>query len=128
MQINTIIVDDEKPAREELAYLLKGFPEINVIGQGRNGVDAVNLIKEHSPDLVFLDVQMPGLDGFGVIKKLIDRKINLPQIVFATAYDQYAVKAFEVNAVDYLLKPFDKKRVGQAIEKARRKLQGTSPS
>src|SRR5437763_153581 len=128
MQINTIIVDDEKPAREELAYLLKGFPEINVIGQGRNGVDAVNLIKEHSPDLVFLDVQMPGLDGFGVIKKLIDRKINLPQIVFATAYDQYAVKAFEVNAVDYLLKPFDKKRVGQAIEKARRKLQGASPS
>src|SRR5690349_13772173 len=122
MPINTIIVDDEKPAREELAYLLKGFPEINVIGQGRNGVDAVNLIKEHSPDLVFLDVQMPGLDGFGVLKKLIDKKIPLPEIVFATAFDQYAVKAFEVNAVDYLLKPFDKKRVEKSIQRVREKL------
>ncbi len=69
MAINTIIVDDEKPARDELAFLLKAFPEINVIGQGKNGVEAVSLIKEHSPDLVFLDVKMPGLDGFGVLKK-----------------------------------------------------------
>ncbi|HEY1272501.1 MAG TPA: LytTR family DNA-binding domain-containing protein, partial [Terriglobales bacterium] len=76
---------------------------------------------EHNPDLVFLDVQMPGLDGFGVIKKLLDKKVPLPQIVFATAFDQYAVKAFEVNAVDYLLKPFDKKRVAQSIQKAREK-------
>ena len=90
--------------------------------QGKNGVEAVNLIKELSPDLVFLDVQMPGLDGFGVIKKLLDRKVPMPQIVFATAFDQYAVKAFEVNAVDYLLKPFDKKRVAQAVEKAKKKL------
>src|SRR5260221_13051293 len=119
MPINTIIVDDEKPAREELAFLLKAFPEISLIGQGKNGLEAVNLIKEHNPDLVFLDVQMPGLDGFGVIKKLLDKKIPLPKIVFATAFDQYAVKAFEVNAVDYLLKPFDKKRVAQAIQKAR---------
>src|SRR5881409_3712038 len=119
MPINTIIVDDEKPAREELAYLLKGFPEINVIGQGKNGVEAINLIKEHSPDLVFLDVQMPGVDGFGVIKKLLDRKLPMPQFIFATAFDQYAVKAFEVNAIDYLLKPFDKKRVLQAVEKVR---------
>src|SRR5690348_12492146 len=122
MPINTIIVDDEKPAREELAYLLKAFPEVNVIGQGKNGVEAVHLIKEHTPDLVFLDVQMPGLDGFGVIKKLLDKKVPLPQIVFATAYDQYAVKAFEVNAVDYLLKPFDKNRVAQSVKKARQKL------
>ena len=83
---------------------------------------------ELQPQLVFLDVQMPGLDGFGVIKKLLEKKARLPFVIFVTAYDQYAVKAFEVNAVDYLLKPFDKKRVGQAIEKARRKLQGTSPS
>ncbi len=69
MSINTIIVDDEKPARDELAFLLKAFPEINLIGQGKNGLDAVNLIKEHSPDLVFLDVQMPGLDGFGVLQE-----------------------------------------------------------
>src|SRR3954462_6872534 len=111
MPINTIIVDDEKPARDELAFLLKGFPEINVIGQGKNGVEAVSLIKEHSPDLVFLDVQMPGLDGFAVIKKLIDKKVPVPQVVFPTAYDQYAVKAFEVNAGDCLHKPFDKNRV-----------------
>ena len=88
-------------------------------------MEAVNLIKELSPDLVFLDVQMPGLDGFGVIKKLLDKKIPLPQIVFATAYDQYAVRAFEVNAVDYLLKPFDKKRVAQAVNKARQKLESS---
>ena len=94
---------------------------MNVVAQGKNGLEAVNLIKEHNPDLVFLDVQMPGLDGFAVIKKLLDRKIPLPKIVFATAFDQYAVKAFEVNAVDYLLKPFDKKRVAQAIQKARAK-------
>ena len=74
MPINTIIVDDEKPARDELAFLLKAFPEINLLGQGKNGLEAVNLIKEHSPDLVFLDVQMPGLDGFGVLKKLVERK------------------------------------------------------
>ncbi|HEY6339608.1 MAG TPA: LytTR family DNA-binding domain-containing protein, partial [Candidatus Sulfotelmatobacter sp.] len=78
-------------------------------------------IKEHNPDLVFLDVQMPGLDGFAVIKKLLDKKIPLPKIVFATAFDQYAVKAFEVNAVDYLLKPFDKKRVAQSVQRARAK-------
>src|SRR5208337_2021038 len=85
--------------------------------------------KELSPDLVFLDVQMPGLDGFGVIKKLLDKKVTLPQIVFATAFDQYAVKAFEVNAVDYLLKPFDKKRVARAVERARQNLESVgSPS
>ncbi|HKW33811.1 MAG TPA: LytTR family DNA-binding domain-containing protein [Candidatus Acidoferrum sp.] len=129
MPINTIIVDDEKPAREELAYLLKGFPEINVIGQGRNGVDAVNLIKEHAPDLVFLDVQMPGLDGFGVLKKLVERKMRVPHVVFATAYDHYAVQAFDVNAVDYVLKPFDKARISKAIQRARKEIEAqTSPT
>jgi len=129
MPINTIIVDDEKPAREELAYLLKGFPEINVIGQGRNGVDAVNLIKEHAPDLVFLDVQMPGLDGFGVLKKLVERKMKVPHVVFATAYDHYAVQAFDVNAVDYVLKPFDKARISKAIQRARKEIEAqTSPT
>src|SRR5207302_5658931 len=99
--------------------LLKNARDVDVVAQGKNGLEAVSLIKEHNPDLVFLDVQMPGLDGFGVIKKLLDKKVPLPKIVFATAFDQYAVKAFEVNAVDYLLKPFDKKRVAQAIQKAR---------
>jgi two-component system response regulator LytT len=120
MSINTIIVDDEKPARDELAFLLKAFPEINVIGQGKNGVDAVNLIKEHSPDLVFLDVQMPGLDGFGVLRKLVERKMKVPHVVFATAFDHYAVQAFDVNAVDYVLKPFDKARIAKAIQRARK--------
>jgi len=128
MSLSAVIVDDEQLAREELAYLLRDL-DVDVVAQGKNGVEAVNLIKELSPDVVFLDVQMPGLDGFGAIKKLLDKKVALPQIVFATAYDQYAVKAFEVSAVDYLLKPFDKKRVAKAVEKARQKLESAgSPS
>jgi two-component system, LytTR family, response regulator LytT len=123
MPITTIIIDDEKPARDELAFLLKAFPEINVIGQGRNGVEGVALIKEHAPDLVFLDVQMPGLDGFGVLKKLVERKMKVPHVVFATAFDQYAVQAFDVNAVDYVLKPFDKARISKAIARARREIE-----
>lgn len=121
MPLSAVIVDDEELARDELAYLLKNAGDVNVVAQGKNGLEAISLIKEHNPDLVFLDVQMPGLDGFGVIKKLLDKKIPLPKIVFATAFDQYAVKAFEVNAVDYLLKPFDKKRVVQSVQKARAK-------
>jgi two-component system, LytTR family, response regulator len=120
MTISTVIVDDERPARDELAYLLKSFPEIEVIAQGKNGLEAVALIKEHDPDLVFLDVQMPGLDGFGVIKRLVERKLRIPQVVFATAFDNYAVHAFEVNAVDYVLKPFDKIRIAKAVQRAKR--------
>ena len=126
MPLSAVIVDDEQLARHELAYLLSGA-DVNVVAQGKNGLEAVNLIREHTPDLVFLDVQMPGLDGFGVIKKLLDRRIPLPKIVFATAFDQYAVKAFEVNAVDYILKPFDKKRVAQSVEKARAKIEAGGP-
>src|SRR5437868_3720205 len=126
MSLSAVIVDDEQLARDELAYLLKGVGDVDVVAQGKNGLEGVNLIREHNPDLVFLDVQMPGLDGFGVIKKLLDKKVPLPQIVFATAFDQYAVKAFEVNAVDYLLKPFDKKRVVQSIQKARQKLESNA--
>src|SRR5271156_436690 len=128
MAINTVIVDDERPARDELLYLLKGFPEVNVVALGKNGLEAVNLIKEHEPDLVFLDVQMPGLDGFGVIKKLLERKVPIPQIVFATAFDNYALQAFDVNAVDYILKPFDKSRVAKAVQRARKMIEAnTSP-
>src|SRR5438128_9777227 len=119
MPLSAVIVDDEQLARDELAYLLKDLDDVSIVAQGKNGVEAVNLIREHSPDIVFLDVQMPGLDGFGVIKKLLDKKVAMPQFIFATAFDQYAVKAFEVNAIDYLLKPFDKKRVAQAIEKVK---------
>ncbi|MGH9503376.1 MAG: LytR/AlgR family response regulator transcription factor [Terriglobales bacterium] len=128
MSLSAVIVDDEQLARDELAFLLKDVGDVEVVAQGKNGVEGVNLIREHNPDLVFLDVQMPGLDGFGVIKKLLDKKVTLPKIVFATAFDQYAVKAFEVNAVDYLLKPFDKKRVAQSVEKVRAKLETGSTS
>ena len=128
MSLSTVIVDDEQLARDELAFLLKNLEDVDVVAQGKNGLEAVNLIREHNPDLVFLDVQMPGLDGFGVIKKLLDRKVPLPKIVFATAFDQYAVKAFEVNAVDYLLKPFDRKRVAQSVQKAKSKSESNSSS
>ena len=128
MSLSAVIVDDEQLARDELAFLLKDVGDVDVVAQGKNGLEGVNLIREHNPDLVFLDVQMPGLDGFGVIKKLLDKKVHLPKIVFATAFDQYAVKAFEVNAVDYLLKPFDKKRVAQSVQKVRAKLESGSAS
>jgi two-component system response regulator LytT len=128
MSINTIIVDDERPARDELAFLLKSFPEISLVAQGKNGLEAVTLVKEHEPDLLFLDVQMPGLDGFGVIKKLAERKVRIPQIIFATAYDHYAVHAFEVSAVDYVLKPFDKTRIAKAIQRAKKHIEANEPS
>jgi two-component system response regulator LytT len=123
MKITTLIVDDEQPARDELGFLLKGFPDVEVIGQGRNGVEAVSLVRELNPRLVFLDVQMPGIDGFGVIKRLLEKKTPLPFFVFATAFDQYAVQAFEVNAIDYLLKPVAKARLEKAILRVRRMLE-----
>jgi len=128
VSLSALIVDDEQLARDELAYLLKDLGDVDVVAQGKNGLEAVNLIREHNPDLVFLDVQMPGLDGFGVIKKLLDKKLPIPKIVFSTAFDQYAVKAFEVNAIDYLLKPFDKKRVAQSVEKARATMEPATSS
>ncbi len=137
MTLSALIIDDEQLAREELKYLLESVGGVDVVAQGTNGLEAVSLIEEHHPDLVFLDVQMPGQDGFAVIKQLKERseakarartraddEPPLPQIVFATAYDQYAVKAFDVNAVDYLLKPFDRMRVEQAVERARGRMAG----
>ncbi len=127
MKISALIVDDEQLARDELAYLLKSLPDVEVVGQGKNGVEAVNLIRDLSPDVVFLDVQMPGLDGLGVVKKLIDRKAKIPYVIFATAYDHYAVQAFDVNAVDYLLKPIAKGRLEKAITKVKRELESSGP-
>ena len=128
MSLSAVIVDDEQLARDELAYLLKNVGDVDVVAQGKNGLEALTLIKEHNPDLVFLDVQMPGLDGFGVVKKLFERKQRLPQIVFATAFDNYAIQAFDVNAVDYVLKPFDKARIAKAIQRAKKMLEAqTSP-
>ena len=123
--MTALIVDDEELAREELKYLLDTTGEVEVVAEGKNGVEAVDLIRTHHPDVVFLDVQMPGLDGFAVLRKLLELSNGeqLPQIIFATAFDQYAVRAFDVNAIDYLLKPFDRDRVLQAIERARQRLQ-----
>jgi two-component system response regulator LytT len=141
MSISALIIDDEQLARDELKYLLDSVGGVEVVAQGANGIEAVELIQQHQPDLVFLDVQMPGLDGFAVIQKLLEQKQHkaaseglsvselepLPQIVFATAYDQYAVRAFDVNAVDYVLKPFDRDRIAQAVERAKSRLSGGAP-
>lgn len=128
MKIKTLIADDEQPARDELAFLLKGFPDVEVAGQGKNGVETVSLIRELEPQLVFLDVEMPGLDGFGVIKKLLEKKVRLPYVIFVTAYDHYAVQAFEVNAIDYLLKPIGRPRLDKAMGKVRRLLEAAQPA
>jgi two-component system response regulator LytT len=124
MTIRAVIVDDEQLARQELEYLLRKADDVEIVAQGKNGVEAVELVRAHQPDVVFLDVQMPGLDGFAVLKKLLEkgRKSPLPNVVFATAFDRYAVRAFEVNAVDYLLKPFDEKRVRHTLERVRTRL------
>jgi len=113
-------VDDERLACDELGYLLKDFSDIDVIGLAHNGLDAVEMIEEQEPDLVFLDVQMPGLNGLGVIRKLKERGAALPHFVMATAYDHYAVDAFKHEATDYLLKPIDKERLQVTVERIRR--------
>jgi two-component system LytT family response regulator/two-component system response regulator LytT len=118
--ISAILVDDEKLASEELAYQLKEFPDIDIIATASNGIEALKLIQDLEPDLVFLDVQMPGLDGMGVIRKLRELDIPLPYFVMATAYDQYAVEAFRWEALDYVLKPVDKERLTVAVDRARK--------
>lgn len=118
--ISTLIADDEQLALDELAYLLRDFPEIEVNATARNGLEAVKLIAEYEPDLVFLDVQMPGLDGVSVIQKLKAMDAALPHFVMATAYEQYALEAFRLEALDYILKPIEKDRLAVTIERARR--------
>ena len=118
--ISAILVDDEELASEELAYLLKEFPDVEVIATAANGLEAVKLIADLEPDLVFLDVQMPGLDGMGVVRKLRELGMPLPYFVMATAYDQFAVEAFRLEALDYLLKPVERERLLIAVERARR--------
>jgi two-component system, LytTR family, response regulator LytT len=118
--ISAIVVDDEKLASDELSYQLREFPDVEVVATASNGIEAVQLIMDLEPDLVFLDVQMPGLDGMGVLRKLREKNIPLPYFVMATAYDQYAVEAFKWEALDYLLKPVEMERLGQAIERARK--------
>ncbi|MFI5364501.1 MAG: LytR/AlgR family response regulator transcription factor [Candidatus Binatia bacterium] len=118
--IRTLVVDDEKLARDRLVSFLKDISDVAVIGQAKNGVEAVRLIEEASPDLVLLDVQMPGMDGLGVLGALNQR----PQVVFATAFDEYAIQAFEVHAADYLLKPITRTRLEEAVRRVRLRLAG----
>lgn len=115
--IRAILVDDEPLAQRGLKLRLKEFPEIEIVGECANGRDAIKMIKEKSPDLVFLDIQMPGIDGFGVVRALIGGPA--PLFVFVTAYDKYAIDAFEANALDYLVKPVDEERLKDAIHRAR---------
>jgi DNA-binding LytR/AlgR family response regulator len=118
--IKTLIVDDERPARERLKNLLAENRSVELVGEAEDGIQAVEMIEANHPDLVFLDIQMPRLDGFGVIGMLK----NPPLIIFITAYDEYAIRAFEVNAMDYLLKPFTRVRLDRAIERASHELSG----
>ncbi|MDR2563076.1 MAG: LytTR family transcriptional regulator DNA-binding domain-containing protein [Prevotellaceae bacterium] len=117
--MDVLIIDDESPAREIIRHYLQDYSEVNILGEASNGFEAMKLIGEKNPQLIFLDVQMPKLTGFEMIE-LID---NPPEIIFSTAYDEFAIKAFELNAVDYLLKPYPKQRFDAAMQKAVQKLQ-----
>lgn len=119
--IRALIVDDESLARERIRDMLAADDEIEILGDCANGQEAIEAIKHHAPDLVFLDVEMPGIDGFAVLETL--QPATLPVIIFVTAYDQYAVKAFEVYALDYLLKPFDRERFEKAVRRAKAHIQ-----
>src|SRR5690349_14429434 len=125
--ITTLVVDDEKLAQDELSFLLRDFPEVDVIARASNGLEAVDLIRRLEPELVFLDVNMPGLDGLGVIRRLRELDAELPHFIFVTAYDQFAVEAFRLEAMDYLLKPVERSRLAETVERARRAIQDRKP-
>ena len=121
--LSVLIVDDERPARRDIARLLGAIDGFASIGEAKDGLEAVKAISKQKPDIVLLDIQMPGLDGFQVLRKLSDSE-NVPAIIFVTAYDEYALEAFEVHAIDYILKPIEEKRLRRALERAARILQG----
>jgi len=121
MSLTAIVVDDEQLAREELCYMLEQLGNVEVVAQAGNGLEAVGIVERLGPDVVFLDVQMPGLSGFEVAHRLIQNGSS-PNIIFVTAFDRYAIEAFEVNAVDYLLKPVDGTRLERALDKARKRV------
>src|SRR5881275_3605743 len=113
MNMKAIIIDDERLARTELRKLLQEFPEIEIVDEASNAEEGIQKIENHNPDLVFLDIQMPGKTGFDLLSELD----HSPQVIFTTAYDEYALKAFEVNALDYLLKPVEPRRLADAVMK-----------
>ncbi|MGH9163759.1 MAG: LytR/AlgR family response regulator transcription factor [Vicinamibacteraceae bacterium] len=121
MKVRALVVDDEELAREEVCFLLRDLDGVEIVGVAGNGVDALSMLEELAPDVVFLDVQMPGMNGFEVARRVLEREAPT-EIVFVTAFDQYALDAFQVNAVDYLLKPVDLARLEQAVGRARRRV------
>lgn len=122
--IRVLIVDDEPPARRRLADLLKQDEDIDDVLEAGNGIDAVEMIRTHNPDIVFLDIQMPEMNGFGVVNAV--GPANMPIAIFVTAYDQHAIRAFEAEALDYLVKPYSDKRFGQSLERAKNRLAASS--
>jgi len=126
MDLRTLVVDDEQLARDELCFQLAQMGGVEVVGQAANGVEAVEALERLRPDIVFLDIQMPGLTGFEVARHVVGTG-QATHVVFVTAFDQYAVEAFEVNAVDYLLKPVDKARLEQAVQRVRGRLDAGGP-
>ncbi len=126
--LSTIIVDDEALARKGLAVRLLAHKDIKVITECSNGREAVEAVRAYQPDLMFLDIQMPGIDGFEVVQTILEQGLHLPMVVFVTAFDQYALKAFDVHAFDYLLKPADEARLSQALDKIRAKIVGEENS
>lgn len=124
--IRTVVVDDEQLAREELCYLLGRLGGVEVIGQAADGIDALQVIEQNNPDLVMLDIQMPGLTGFEVARRLIEAGVEA-HVVFVTAFDRHAIEAFEINAVDYLLKPVEAERLGTAVDRVRRRMLSERP-
>lgn len=122
--MRAVVVDDERLARERLLGFLRRIGDVEVVGEADNGIDAVRIVDEVDPDILFLDVQMPGLDGLGVLGALRRR----PHVVFATAYDEYAIKAFEVQAADYLLKPIRRARLEEAVRRVRERLERSTPA
>lgn len=124
--LRALVVDDEQLARDELCYLLDEVGGVEVIGQAGNGLEALDAVGRDAPDLLFLDVQMPGLTGFEVARRLVERG-TAPAIIFVTAFDQHAIEAFEINAVDYLLKPVEAGRLDMAVQRARRRMAEAVP-
>jgi two-component system, LytTR family, response regulator len=120
-KLRVVLADDERPARSFLAAMLRSFKDVEIVGEAANGMEAVQIIESTRPDLALLDLQMPEVDGLGVVRLL--RKNRTPLVAFVTAYDEYAVKAFEVNAVDYLLKPVENSRLRQTIDRAKDRLE-----
>ena len=126
MSLRVVVADDEEPARDELCFLLEQAGGIEIVSRVENGLEAMSAVERLAPDLVFLDVQMPGLSGFEVAQRLVERQ-SPTHIIFVTAFDRYAIEAFEVNAVDYLLKPVESTRLESAVTRARQRVSSERP-